>query len=140
MGLTLGVGTLALSSLLPGVASSLVLRTQSAILTMDPRASNARLLSETGDAFLAMVTLILPLAMLVMVAGIAGNLVSGGLVFSYKTIRFDLSRINPISGFKRIADKQALVRLGLATAKLVILAFMSWQVVGTSTPGPAPRG
>jgi flagellar biosynthetic protein FlhB len=134
MGLTLGVGTLALSSLLPGIASSLVLRTQSAILTMDPRASNARLLSETGDAFLAMVTLILPLAMLVMVAGIAGNLVSGGLVFSYKTIRFDLSRINPISGFKRIADKQALVRLGLATAKLVILAFMSWQVVGSRIP------
>jgi flagellar biosynthesis protein FlhB len=44
MGLTLGVGTLALSSLLPGIASSLVSRTQAAILTMDPRASDSRLL------------------------------------------------------------------------------------------------
>jgi flagellar biosynthesis protein FlhB len=30
-----------------------------------------------------------------MIAGIAGNIVSGGLIFSYKAIRFDLSRINP---------------------------------------------
>jgi flagellar biosynthesis protein FlhB len=134
MGLTLGVGTLALSSLLPGIASSLVARTQSAIITMDPRASNAQLLSETGGAILMMVTLILPLATLVMVAGIAGNLVSGGLVFSWKAVRFDMGRINPISGMKRMADKQALVRLGLASAKLAILAFISWQVVGSRIP------
>ena len=134
MGLTLGVGTLALSSLLPGIAASLVLRTQTAILTLDPRASNARLLGETGDAILAVLTLILPLAALVMVAGIAGNLVSGGLVFSYKAIRFDPSRINPIAGLRRMADKQALVRLGLASGKLAILAYISWQVVGTRVP------
>jgi flagellar biosynthetic protein FlhB len=134
MGLTLGVGTLALSSLLPGIGASLVLRTQTAILTLDPRASNARLLGETGDAILAVLTLILPLAALVMVAGIAGNLVSGGLVFSYKAIRFDPSRINPIAGLRRMADKQALVRLGLASGKLAILAYISWQVVGTRIP------
>ena len=135
MALTLGVGTLALSSLLPGVAASLVLRTQTAILTLDPRASNARLLSETGDAILAVLTLILPLALCVMVAGIAGNLVSGGLVWSSKSISFDLSKLNPIKGLKRIVDKQALVRLGIASTKLVILAFMSWQVVGSRIPG-----
>ena len=69
-----------------------------------------------------------------MIAGVAGNLVSGGLVFSFKAIRFDLSRINPITGLKRIADKQALVRLGLASAKLAILAVISWQVVGSRIP------
>ncbi len=134
MGLTLGVGTLALSSLLPGIAASLVSRTQTAIVTLDPRASNARLLGETGDAILAVLTLVLPLAALVMVAGIAGNLVSGGLVFSYKAIRFDPSRINPIAGLRRMADRQALVRLGLASGKLAILAYISWQVVGTRVP------
>jgi flagellar biosynthetic protein FlhB len=134
MGLTLGVGTLALSSLLPGIAASLTQRTQSAILTMDGRATNARLLSETGSAFLAVVMLILPLALLVMVAGVAGNIVSGGLVFSAKSIRFDISRINPLSGLKRMFDKQTLVRLGLASAKLAILAILSWQVVGSRIP------
>jgi len=134
MGLTLGVGTLALASLLPGVAATLVTRTQSAITDMSPRTSNAQLVSQTGDAILTVVVLILPLACLIMIAGIGGNLVSGGLVFSYKSIRFDISRINPLSGMKRILDKQALVRLGLASAKLAILAFMSWQVVGSRIP------
>jgi flagellar biosynthesis protein FlhB len=134
MSLTLGVGTLALSSLLPGMVATMVSRTQTAILTLDPHASNARLIGATGDAILAMVFLILPLALVVMVAGVAGNLVSGGLVLSARAIRFDFSRLNPVSGLKRIIDKQAMIRLGIASAKLVILAFISWQVVGSRIP------
>ncbi len=133
-GLTMGVGVLALASLLPGVAANLVTQPQSAVLDMDPRASNSQLMDAAGGAILAVLELTLPLAVLVMVAGIAGNLVSGGLVFSPKAIRFDLSRINPIQGFKRLADRQALVRLGIASAKLAILAFISWQVVGSRVP------
>jgi flagellar biosynthetic protein FlhB len=134
MGLTLGVGMLALSSLLPGVAATLVTRVQTAVVDMSPRASNAQLVGATGDAILTTVMLVLPLALLVMVAGVAGNLVSGGLVFSYRAIRFDASRINPLAGMKRIIDKQALVRLGLSSAKLGILAVISWQVVGSRVP------
>lgn len=134
MGLTLGVGTLALASLLPGMAAALVTRTQTAITDMSPRASSTQLVDETGGAILMVLTLILPLALLVMVAGIAGNIISGGLVFSYRSIRFDFTRINPMTGFKRILDKQALVRLGLASAKLAILAVISWQVVGSRIP------
>ena len=131
MGLTLGVGMLALSSLLPGVAATLVTRVQTTVIDMSPRTSNAQLVGATGDAFVTTLTLVLPLALLVMVAGVAGNLVSGGLVFSYRAIRFDASRINPLAGIKRIVDKQALVRLGLSSAKLGILGVISWQVVGS---------
>ena len=134
MGLTLGVGTLALASLLPGIAATLITRTQTSILEMDGRASNARLVGETGGAFVSVLTLILPLAVLVMISGVAGNLVSGGLVISPKAIRFDLNRINPFTGLKRLFDKQMLVRLGLSLAKLGILAVISWQVVGSRIP------
>jgi hypothetical protein len=71
MGLTLGVGTLALASLLPGVAAALVTRTQSAIVNMSPRASSSQLVGETGGAILTVLILILPLACLVLVAGVA---------------------------------------------------------------------
>lgn len=144
MGLTLGVGTLALSALLPGMAATLVTRVQSSIIDVPTRASNAQLIGATGDAIITTLTLILPLAVLVLIAGVAGNLVSGGLVFSLKAIRFDMSRVNPLSGMKRILDKQALVRLGLSSAKLAILAFVSWQVVGSrvsaivATQGASP--
>jgi flagellar biosynthetic protein FlhB len=134
MGLTLGVGTLALASLLPGVAGVLVNQMVWSINNVSPRASNSQLIGETGGAILTSVTLILPLACLVLVAGVAGNLVSGGLVFSIRSVRFDPSRINPLAGMKRLVDRQALVRLGLASAKLAILAFMSWQVVGSRIP------
>jgi flagellar biosynthesis protein FlhB len=134
MGLTLGVGTLALSTLLPGIAHSLVSRTQATVVSLNPRATNGEIIGAAGDAILTMLVLVLPLAVLIMIAGIAGNLVSGGLVFSPKAIRFDLSRINPIAGFKRLADRQALVRLGIASAKLAILGFISWQVVGSRVP------
>ena len=134
MGLTLGVGTLALSSLLPGIARNLVERTQNAVVNLNPHATQAEMMGAAGDAVLSMVTLVLPLAGLVMIAGIAGNLVSGGLVFSSKAVRFDFSRMNPISGMKRIADKQALVRLGIASAKLAVLALVSYQIVGSRIP------
>ena len=134
MGLTLGVGTLALASLLPGVAAALTGQMERSLNNLNPRATNAQLVGETGGAILTAVMLVLPLACLVMVAGVAGNLVSGGLVFSFRAVRFDPSRINPLSGLKRIADKQALVRLGIASAKLAILTFISWQVVGSRVP------
>ena len=134
MGLTLGVGTLALSTLLPGMAAQLVTKLTAAITDVPTQASNAQLIGATGDAILTTLILILPLALIVMIAGIAGNIVSGGLIFSYKAIRFDPSRINPLAGMKRILDKQALVRLGLAATKLAILAFVSWQVVGSRIP------
>src|ERR1035437_5936073 len=109
MGMTLGVGMLALSSLLPGVAATLITRTQNAIVDMSPHTSTAQLEAQTGSGFIIVLTLILPRACIVMIAGVAGTLVSGGLVFSYRAIRFDISRINPLQGMKRIVDKQAMV-------------------------------
>jgi flagellar biosynthetic protein FlhB len=134
MGMTLGVGMVALSSLLPGVASTLITKTQNAIVDMSPHTSTAELEAQTGGVFMTVLTLVLPLACIVMIAGVAANLVSGGLVFSYRAVRFDLSRINPLQGMKRIVDKQALVRLGLASAKLAILTVISWQIVGSRIP------
>jgi flagellar biosynthetic protein FlhB len=134
MGLTLAVGTLGLASLLPGIAYRLVSQTQTAIIDVDPSASSATMMSQMGGAIQTTLTLVLPLALLVMIAGVSGNLVSGGLVVSPRAIRFDFSRINPIAGLKRMADRQAFVRLGLSLAKLSILALISWQVVGSRVP------
>jgi len=134
MGMTLGVGLLALSMLVPSVTATMVGQMQMAVVDMSPQTSNQQLLDLTGGVLITLLGLILPLAVLVMIAGVAGNLISGGLVLSPKAIRFDLQRINPLSGLKRMADRQAMVRLGLAAAKLAILAVISWQVVGSRVP------
>lgn len=129
MGLTLGVGVLALSSLLPGAASELAMTLRATFVELDGRAGSAALLGHLGAGFGQVLALTLPLALLVMVAGVAGNLVAGGLVLSPQAVRFDLSRLNPMSGLARLADRQALVRLLLACAKLAVLAAIAWQVL-----------
>ncbi len=134
MGLTLGVGVLALASLLPGAAAKLSAEMQASIMGMSPRISNDQLIGHVGDGLTTSVVLVLPLALLVLAAGIAGNLVSGGLVFAPRAVVFDANRINPIAGLKRLIDKQAAIRLGLATAKLAILGVISYQVVAGKIP------
>jgi flagellar biosynthetic protein FlhB len=81
------------------------------------------------------VELILPLGVAVMVAGTAGSLASGGFILSAGAIRFDGSRMNPLSGLKRIVDKTAATRLVMSLAKLLILVAVSYQVIANKIPG-----
>lgn len=132
---TLGVGLLALASLLPGVIASLSASTTHAIYQSGDRGlGGAQMVGSLGSGIAQLLTLVLPLALLILVAGVAANLVSGGLVFSIKSVRFDPSRLNPISGLRRIVDRQALVRLAIASTKLGLLVVISWQIIGSRVP------
>lgn len=135
MALTLGTGVMALSSLLPGASAAIADSMRKAILEAgQPGLVPALMVERLGGGIGQAVGLILPLGLLVTAAGVAANIVAGGLVFSTHSMRFDPSRLNPVSGVKRIVDKQAFMRLGIASAKLVLLAFVSWQVVGDRVP------
>jgi flagellar biosynthetic protein FlhB len=135
MALTLGTGVLALSSLLPGASAAIADSMRKAILETGERGLVPALLVERlGGGIGQAVGLILPLGLLVMAAGVAANIIAGGLVFSTHSMRFDAKRLNPVAGVKRIVDKQAFLRLGIASAKLLLLAFVSWQVVGGRVP------
>ncbi len=140
MGLTLGVGVLALSALIPSAGSALASSMRSAIVGADPHASNAALVAQIGGGLGQAFGLMLPLALLVMAAGIGANLVAGGLVLSPQAIRFDGSRLNPVAGMRRLIDQQALVRLGISAAKLAVLAFVSWQVLSSRVPAILATG
>lgn len=135
MALTLGTGVMALSSLLPGASAAIADSMRKAILEAgEPGLVPALMVERLGGGIGQAVGLILPLGLLVMAAGVAANIIAGGLVFSTHSMRFDPSRLNPVSGVKRIVDKQAFMRLGIASAKLLLLAFVSWQVVGGRVP------
>ena len=135
MALTLGVSVLGLSSLLPGISAAIADSLRKAILEVgQPGLTTALMVERFGGGIGQAIGLILPLAFLVMGAGIAASIVSGGLIFSTASMKFDLKKLNPMTGMKRIVDKQAFMRLGIASAKLVLLAFVSWQVVGGRVP------
>ena len=73
-------------------------------------------------------------SLIVALVGVTANLAGGGFVLSLHSIRFDGSRMNPMKGIARLVDKQALVRLGIAVAKLTILGVVSWQVASEAIP------
>jgi flagellar biosynthetic protein FlhB len=141
MTLRLGAGTLMLVSILPGAATRLSASMVQAIGDIgSPRDVAPLAMSRIGSGFSEIFTIVLPLALVVMIAGIAGQLAAGGLVISLGSLRVDPARLNLISGIKRLFDKQALVRLGISLAKLSLLAGVSWQVVGSRVPAMVGLG
>lgn len=79
--------------------------------------SMLRLARDSGGAIL--VALALPLGIL-LIGGLAGNLVQSKPVFTLEKIKPKLSKISPIAGFKRLFSMQRLVEFLKTVAKLVI--------------------
>jgi len=58
---------------------------------------------------------------LIVVAAIAGNIVQHPLVFTAESLKPTLSKISPMSGFKRVFGKQALANLVKGLIKMTLL-------------------
>lgn len=60
------------------------------------------------------------------VAGIYGNIAIGGFNFSWKAAGPKASKMNPLSGFKRMFGMNGLVELLKGVAKVAVVAVSSW--------------
>lgn len=58
-----------------------------------------------------MAFIMLPVMLIAMVAAIAGNLIQFGLLFTGEPLKFDLKKIDPMKGLKRIFSIKAIVEL-----------------------------
>ncbi len=78
----------------------------------------------------AMITL--PILLLAVVFVTAANLAQVGWLISTDPLKPDLNRVNPVTGFGKLFDKQAVVRLALGIAKMVaigaVAAFTIWDM------------
>ena len=82
--------------------------------------------SLTGEAFM----LAAPVFALTIAAAIAAPILIGGWLFSPKALRFDLNRINPLTGAKRIVSMQGVGELVKATLKsLLIGGVVFWMIL-----------
>lgn len=114
------VGALALMAFAPWGAGRLYEMTRRVFqLTAEPRAHWLEAL-QLG-AWEATVV-VLPVLVVLLLAGAGSSLALGGLVFSSKSLAFKGSRMNPIEGFKRIFSSRALVELAKSLAKFVFIA------------------
>src|SRR3546814_20214179 len=74
-------------------------------------ADSSRMLPWVGELVMRGFAIVLPLLVAGVVAAIVGPLAPGGWNFSVKALRFDVARINPISGLGPRFSMQSRVEL-----------------------------
>jgi len=62
-------------------------------------------------------------------AGVAGNLVQTGLLFTPSRLKPDLNKLSPLAGFKRIFGLDGLVNFLKSLAKVAVTGLISWWVL-----------
>jgi flagellar biosynthetic protein FlhB len=86
------------------------------------------------DGLVAGIVLLLPVAAATMGAAFLGSLALGGWSFSTSALAPNLARLNPLTGFGRIASLNGLVELIKALAKFAVVAtvagLMLWRYGG----------
>ena len=73
--------------------------------------------------------IMLPFMLAVLVAGVLGNVMQIGLLFSTETITPKLSKINPISGFRRLVSAKTLAELPKSILKLITVGSIAYIMV-----------
>jgi flagellar biosynthetic protein FlhB len=77
------------------------------------------------------VVMVLPLLLIIMAAGVTAHLLQSGWNFAPKTIMPKLSKLNPISGFKRIFGVSGLVKASLDSLKVAIVVTVSVVLISS---------
>ena len=70
--------------------------------------------------------LLAPFVGMALVSGIAINILQVGWLFTTQTLKPELNKINPISGFKRLFSVRSLVELVKSTLKIIILGLIAF--------------
>ena len=70
---------------------------------------------------------VLPIFGVAMVAGFGINFLQVGFLFTTDPIKLKLSKINPVSGFKRLFSTKALVDLAKSFIKIVVLGIIAYS-------------
>jgi flagellar biosynthetic protein FlhB len=70
-----------------------------------------------------------PVLMAAMFAGVLGNYIQVGFLFSAEAVQMKLERLNPLSGFKRIYSLRALVELSKSLLKIVLVGGVTFFIL-----------
>jgi flagellar biosynthesis protein FlhB len=126
----IAAGMLVMSTFGPSIGSGILVPMRNLLANAWMiRADGPGLLKLAGSLEYAVVAAIgLPLLMLA-IAAIAANMIQHRLVWSGEPLKPNLSKISPMSGFKRIFGKQAAANFGKGLFKLVALGAVMTAIL-----------
>ena len=102
---------------------------------MYQRAGTLRMMPETmhtlfWEIFLNSIVVLIPLMLVVMTAGVLGNVAQFGFLFTGEKLTPNLAKLNPISGLKKLISLRSLVELAKSIIKLVVIGGVAYVVIG----------
>lgn len=81
------------------------------------------------DMFLLVGIVIAPVLLAAMVAGLLGNYLQVGFLFTLEPLVPSFDRINPFSGLKRVFSRRALAELVKSVVKITIIGYVAYRTV-----------
>lgn len=73
--------------------------------------------------------ILFPLMLAILLAGVAANLSQFGFLFTGKTLVPKLSKLNPLSGMKRLFSLRSLVEVAKALLKILIIGLVAYATL-----------
>ncbi|WP_047984867.1 flagellar biosynthesis protein FlhB [Ornithinibacillus californiensis] len=81
------------------------------------------------ESIIEFIKIVGPIMLIAMIAGVASNLMQVGFMFTTEPLKFDLKKIDPIQGAKRIFSIRALVELLKSLLKIVVIGTITFFVI-----------
>lgn len=82
-----------------------------------------------SDVLLEAGLLVLPIMLISVVAGIAGNVFQFGLLFTAEPLKLDLKKLDPIKGLKRIFSVKAIIELIKSVLKISLIGSVTVVII-----------
>ncbi|GAB3067251.1 flagellar biosynthesis protein FlhB [Virgibacillus ainsalahensis] len=82
-----------------------------------------------SGAAVEMAKMLAPAMLVAVIAGLVSNLMQIGFLFTSKPLQFDLKKIDPIQGAKRIFSMRALVELLKSLLKIICIGAITFTVI-----------
>lgn len=93
-----------------------------------------RAMALAGSSLKSAMMLVVPLAVMIGAIGVAGVAAQGGIHFSAEKLKPKFSKLNPLSGFKRIFGPHGLWELAKAVLKTAVLGTVVYLSVHNLVP------
>jgi flagellar biosynthetic protein FlhB len=84
--------------------------------------------------FLSIGGILGPFMVLVMIAGMVSVVVQGGVSVSTERLSLKLDKLNPVTGFKRLMNKEAAVEALKSILKILIVGYIAYRVLRDEMP------
>lgn len=103
------------------------------LATTEVSFAGAQLLLMKQFAYIAL--MLAPFLLVVLVAGLAVEVSQGGVVASSEKLKFDLGRLNPLQGVKRLFNKDSLFEVLKSFLKMIIVGYMAYRIMSGEIEG-----